>query len=238
MQGYHREPHVASRIGAGRPTLHTGVRQFMNGVYAWMAAGIAITAAVAWGIGQSPETFQMIWGSPLGLILSIGTFIGAIALQRVVNRLDRPIAIGAFGVYSAAMGVALSYIPVFYPVGDIGLALVATIGMFAAMAVIGFVTKKDLSGMGQFFVMALIGAIIGSVANAFIFQSASVSFGISALVAVISAGLTAYYTQAIKQMYRVQGGRGNLAILGALVLYINFINLFLSLLRIFSGGRE
>ena len=172
------------------------------------------------------------------MILSLGTFVLAIALQRMIPTMNRGTAAAGFFGYSAAMGVVLSYIPVFYPVGNIAAVMAATVGMFAVMGLIGFVTKKDLSGMGQFFVMGLLGAIIASVVNGFFIQSASMSMGISALIALVSAGLTAYYTQAIKQMYRTHGGRGNLAVLGALVLYINFINLFLSLLRLFGGSRE
>lgn len=221
-----------------RGRLHDGVREFMNGVYLWMAAGVAITGVVAWGIASRPEIMQLVWGGSLGMILSIGTFIGAIALQRAVPRMSRGSAAAGFFAYSAAMGVVLSYVPVFYPVGNIAAVMAATVGMFAVMGAIGFVTKKDLSGMGQFFVMALIGAIVASLVNGFFIQSASMSLGISALIAAVSAGLTAYYTQAIKQLYRMHGGRGNLAVLGALVLYINFINLFLSLLRIFGGSRD
>lgn len=232
-RGYDRAPSPSPR---GR--LHDGVREFMNGVYLWMAAGIAITGVVAWGIASRPEVMQMVWGSSLGIILSIGTFIGVIALQRAVPRLSRSSAAAGFFAYSAAMGVVLSYVPVRYAVGNIAAVMAATVGMFAVMAVIGYVTKKDLSGMGQFFVMALIGAIIASLVNGFFIQSASMSLGISALIAAVSAGLTAYYTQAIKQLYRAHGGRGNLAVLGALVLYINFINLFLSLLRLFGGSRD
>lgn len=232
-RGYERAPSPSPR---GR--LHDGVREFMNGVYLWMAAGVAITGVIAWGISTRPQILAMVWGSPLGMLLSIGTFIGAIALQRMVPRLSRGAASAGFFAYAAGMGVLLSYVPLRYPVGNIAGILAATVGMFAVMAVIGYITKKDLSGMGQFFVMALIGAIIGSLVNGFFIHSASMSLGISALVAAVSAGLTAYYTQAIKQLYRTHGGRGNLAVLGALVLYISFINLFLSLLRLFGGSRE
>lgn len=232
-RGYEKAPAPSPR---GR--LHDGTRQFMNGVYLWMAAGVSITGVVAWGVSTRPSMLQAVWGSPLGMILSIGTFIMALALQRMVPRMDRSLAAAGFFVYAAMMGVALSYVPMFYPVGNIAGVMAATVGMFAGMAAIGYVTKKDLSGMGQFMVMALLGAIIASLVNGFLIQSASMSLGISALIAAVSAGLTAYYTQAIKQLYRARGGRGNLAVLGALVLYINFINMFLSLLRLFGGSRD
>ena len=220
-----------------RPQLHAGVRQFMNGVYLWMAAGIGITAAVVWGVSQSAAAMNALWfqGS-FGMILAIGTFILAIALQRMLPRLSTVGAIAGFGVYAAGMGVALSYLPLVYSAANMGVVLLATVGMFAATAIFGYVTKKDLSGMGQFLVMALFGAIIASLINVFLIGSFGMSMGISAIVAVVSAGLTAYYTQTIKQLYLVGGARGNLAVLGALVLYISFINLFLSLLHLFGGG--
>ncbi len=239
MYGIQQEPRRA-RVpsGTARGQLNSGVREFMNGVYLWMAGGVAITGAVAWGISTRPSVFQAIWGSPLGMILSIGTFIFAIALQRMVPRMSRGTAAAGFFGYSAAMGLVLSYVPLVYPVGNIAAVMAATVGMFAGMGLLGYVTKKDLSGMGQFFVMALIGAIVGSLVNGFLIQSTTMSLGISALIAAVSAGLTAYYTQAIKQLYLTRGGRGNLATLGALVLYISFINLFLSLLHLFGGNRE
>lgn len=208
----------------------------MNGVYAWMTVGIAITAGVAYTASNSPQALGIIASLSWGLL--IGTVILALGLQRVISRLSAPTAMGAFVLYSGLMGASLAFVPVRYPGTQIGTALIATVGMFAAMAVMGFVTKKDLSGIGQFLVMALFGAVIASLLNAFVFTSGSMSIGISMLVAVISAGLTAYYTQAIKQMYLVQGRAGNLALLGALVLYINFLNLFMSLLHIFGGSRD
>jgi hypothetical protein len=152
--------------------------------------------------------------------------------------MDRGMALGAFAVFAGLMGAAISYVPIVYSGGSILGVFVGTVGMFAGMAAIGFVTKKDLTGMGQFLVMALLGAIIGSIVNMFLIQSAGMSLAISAIVAVVAAGLTAYHTQAIKQLYRMHGGGGNLAVLGALLLYVDFLNLFLSLLRLFGGGRD
>lgn len=240
MHGFQQERGYEPRVTPSpRGRLHEGVRGFMNGVYLWMAAGVSVTGVIAWTIATTPSLTQKLWfEGPWGMVLSIGTFIMAIALQRMLQGMSAGAAVAGFLGYSALMGVALSYVPLIYPVGNIAAVLAATVGMFAVMAVIGYTTKKDFSGMGQFLVMALLGAIIASFVNGFLIQSASMSLGISALVAAVSAGLTAYYTQTIKQMYMVQGGRGNLAILGALVLYINFINLLLSLLRLFGGSRD
>ena len=242
MQGYQQEPSYAP--GIRRPQLHGGVQRFMNGVYLWMAAGVGITAAVVWGVSSSETAMRTIWGSAetgpsmLGWILPIGTFVLAIVLQRMVPTLSSAMAFVGFAGFSALMGTSLSYLPYVYAADSMGLVLLATVGMFGATAAFGYITKKDLSGMGQFLVMALFGAIIASLINVFIIGSVGMSLMISAIVAIVSAGLTAYYTQAVKQLYLVNGGRGNLAVLGALVLYISFINLFLSLLHLFGGSRE
>jgi hypothetical protein len=210
----------------------------MNGVYAWMAGGIGITAAVAYGISQDVELAYRIHMGGFGWLVYIGVFVMAIFLGRRLQTMDRGIATASFFVFSGLMGVMLSRIPLMYSAVSIVGVFAATVGMFAAMALFGFVTKKDLSGMGQFLVMALFGAIIASVVNIFFLHNVGMSLVVSAIVAVAAAGLTAYDTQAIKQLYLMHGARGNLAILGALLLYINFINLFVSLLHLFGGSRD
>ena len=239
MQGYHQEPQYApGRYAPAGPQLHEGVRRFMNGVYAWMSLGIGVTAAVAWGISQSQEALMLMFGTPLRWVLMLGPLAMAWMLPGRIPNMTRGMAVGAFMVFAALLGAALSYVPIIYTAASIGTTLLATIGMFAGMAFIGFVTKKDLTGMGQFLIMALLGAIIASLINVFFIQSGPMSMAISALVAVVAAGLTAYHTQAVKQLYLMHGGAGNLAVLGALLLYVDFLNLFLSLLRLFGGTRD
>ncbi len=239
MEPYHQSPQSAKAYAqAVNPRLHEGVRTFMNGVYGFMAAGIGLTALVAYGMSQSMDAMMMVWGSPLRYLVMFGPFIFALVLQARMHRMDRHVALGLFGVFAALMGAALSYVPVIFSGTSIVGVLLATVGMFAGMAAFGWVTKKDLTAMGQFFVMALFGIIIASFLNIFLLHSTGLSMWMSAGVAIISAGLTAYHTQAIKQIYLTSGARGNLAILGALVLYINFLNLFLSLLRLFGGSRD
>lgn len=203
-----------------------------------MSLGIAVTAAVAYGISQSQEAMMMLFGTPLRWVLFIGPLAMAWMLPSRIPNMTRGMAVGAFLIFASLLGAALSYIPIVYSAASIGGVMLATVGMFAAMAAIGFVTKKDLTGMGQFLVMALIGAVIASIVNGFFIHSGPMSMGISALVAVVAAGLTAYHTQAVKQLYMMHGGAGNLAVLGALLLYVDFLNLFLSLLRLFGGGRQ
>lgn len=237
MQGYHQEAQSARRMSP-RGELHTGVQQFMTGVYAWMAIGLGITAAVVYGLSFSPQTVITIVTTPLRWVLFLGLFGMAWFLPSRIQTMDRPVAGGLFVVFSALMGASISWVPYVYNIGSIASALGGTVGIFAVMAVLGFTTKKDLSGMGQFMLMALLGAVIGSVINAIFLGSSMMGFIIAAVVAVTSAGLTAYTNQALKQMYMTSGAAGNLAINGALHLYVNFINLFLSLLRLFGSSRD
>ncbi len=240
MQGYHQEPQNPERSVryGGGAQLHTGVQQFMAGVYAWMGAGLLVTAAVVFGLSRDVNTLMMLFNTPLYYVILFAPLIMAWVLPAKIPSMDRGVAVALFLVYAALIGAAISPIPLIYSGASIIGALGGTIGLFAGMAIIGFVTKRDLTGVGQFLVMALLGAVIASLINALFLHSGGMSYVISIIVAVVSAGLTAYYNQMLKQLYMMHGGQGNLAINGALALYINFINLFLSLLRLFGSSRD
>lgn len=242
MQGYHQQPASPQPQMGRSPQLNTGVVQFMNGVYAWMAAGIAVTAAVAWGISQSPEALQMFFDfrnggmtilgwvamlSPLGILLIFG--------GRLMS-MSRGAAVAIFMLLAVCYGVTFSLVPLFFSLGSIAQAFIATVGMFAGMAAFGYFTKKDLTGMGQFLLMALFGIIIASVVNIFV-QSHAAHMAIDVVIVLVFAGLTAYDTQKIKQIYLVHGAVGNLAVVGALNLYIDFIAMFRALLHLMSSGE-
>lgn len=224
------------------PQLNSGVVQFMNGVYAWMAAGIAVTAAVAWGISQSPQALQMFFDfrnggmtglgwvamlSPLGILLIFG--------GRLMS-MSRGAAAAIFMLLAVCYGVTFSLVPLFFSIASIAQAFIATVGMFAGMAAFGYFTKKDLTGMGQFLLMALFGIIIASVVNIFV-QSHTAHMAIDVVIVLVFAGLTAYDTQKIKQVYLVHGAGGNLAVVGALNLYIDFIAMFRALLHLMNSGE-
>lgn len=246
MQGYQQQP--AYQPGTGRGTqLNTGVTQFMNGVYACMAAGVAVTAAVAYGISTSPEALSMFFAanargglslSGLGWVVALAPIALILIFGSRMMTMSRGAATAVFMVLAVCYGVTFSIIPLAYAGVTIFKAFAATMGMFAAMSIFGYVTKKDLSGIGQFLLMALFGVIIASLINAFFVQSHAAHMGIDVLVVLIFAGLTAYDTQKLKQIYLVNGAVGNLAVLGALNLYLDFINIFISLLHLFGGSRE
>lgn len=239
MQGYHQDPGYASRMYATSSSgLQSGVREYMSGVYAWMAAGFAVTAIVAFFISNSMTAMMTVFGTPLRWVVMLGPLAMSWFLLPRIPSMERPLAVGSFVVFTGMIGAWFSYLPHVYTTGSILGVLGATVGMFAATSIFGWVTKRDLGGIAQFMFMALVGAIFASLINAFLLQSSGMSIVVSVIVAAVSAALTAYHTQAIKQMYLMNGAQGNFAILGALLLYVNFINMFTALLRLFGVARE
>jgi FtsH-binding integral membrane protein len=214
---------------------------FVQRVFSWMAIGLTVTGAVATVIGTSVDEnyWQDHSGLMIGLIvLELAVVFGLIFL---INRISATVATAAFFLYSALNGVTLSIIFAVYTTASIGATFFVTAGMFGAMAAIGWVTKRDLSKMGSILFMALIGIILASIVNIFVASSA-LYWIITYAGVVIFAGLTAYDMQKIKNMqaagadaYSEQGRKA--AVMGALALYLDFINLFLFLLRIFGSRR-
>ncbi len=245
MQGYHQQPASPQPQGphvGGSPQLHSGVAEFMNGVYGWMSIGLAITAAVAWGISQSAQALQLFFDFNTGGMTILGwvAMLGPLGILLIFGSrlmsMSRGAATAIFLTLAVMYGMTFSILPIIFSLGAIFKAFIATTGMFAAMAAFGYFTKKDLSGIGQFLLMALFGIIIASIVNAFFVQSAMASMAIDVVVVLVFAGLTAYDTQKIKQVFLVHGAVGNLAILGALHLYLDFINIFRSLLYLMSSS--
>ena len=206
-------------------------------VYAWMGAGLTVTACVALFTLSSPVILQAVAGNRL---IFFGLMLGELALvftlSGAINRLSEFNATAIFIAYSALNGVTLSILALVYTASSITSTFVTTAGMFGAMSLYGYMTKKDLSSWGSFLFMGLIGVVIASVVNIFV-GSSSVSWVISGIGVIVFTGLTAYDTWKIKAM-AAQGVEGRKpAILGALTLYLDFINLFLMLLR-FGGDRR
>lgn len=206
-------------------------------VYAWMGAGLTVTAIMALVTLSSPSILTAIVGNRM---LFFGLMIGELALVFIlsgaINRLSTSTATLIFIAYSALNGVTLSVVALVYTANSIASTFVVTAGMFGAMSIYGYVTKRDLTSWGSFLFMGLIGVVIASVVNIFVGSSA-VSWFISAIGVIVFTGLTAYDTWKIKEM-AAHGTEGRKpAILGALTLYLDFINLFLMLLR-FTGNRR
>ena len=214
---------------------------FMAKVYGWMAFALVITGITSLYVIQNESIVNLVFGNRLvffGLIIGELLLVGA--LSKMVNRVSATTAMAMFIGYSVMNGVTISFIFFVYTMGSIASTFFITAATFAAMSAIGYFTKKDLTSLGNILTMALIGLIIASIVN--IFLKSDMLYWIATYAGVlIFTGLTAYDTQKLKEM-NIIGNAGTdedkkEAIMGALTLYLDFINLFLFLLRIF-GGRK
>jgi len=215
------------------------VTAFLRKVYGWMFVGLGVTASVAFAVAGSPSLVKTIYSNPIvffGLI--IAEFGLVIFLSARVQKLSPGTAAALFVGYSALNGLTLSMILLAYTGASIASTFVVTAGMFGALALFGSVTKRSLAGVGQFAFMGLIGVILASVVGMF-WHSAGLQFGISIIGVIVFTALTAWDAQRLKQWATVlpDGQTGSYAVVGALSLYLDFINLFLFLLR-FLGNRR
>jgi FtsH-binding integral membrane protein len=207
-------------------------------VYVWMTLALVITGFTSYGVATSPGILQAIYGNQLlfwGMV--IAEFALVIGVSAAIHRLSLTTATLMFILYSVINGALLSYIFLVYTASSVATVFFITAGTFGAMALLGYTTKTDLSSIGKYLIMALIGLIIATVVNLFI-QSTGFTLILSYVGVLIFVGLTAYDSQKIKQMLlqAPDAGEGaqKLALLGALTLYLDFINLFIYLLRIFG----
>jgi FtsH-binding integral membrane protein len=215
------------------------VSAFLWKVYAWMAIGLGLTAVVAYTVASSPDIIRAL---VLNRIMFFALIIAELGLVFFISaraeKLAPPTAAGLFALYSALNGVTLSVILIAYTGESVAGTFVVTAGMFGALALFGSTTKRSLAGVGQFMMMGLIGLILASVIGLF-WHNDALQFLISVVGVIVFTGLTAYDAQRLKQMALAlpDGQLAGYAIVGALSLYLDFINLFLMLLR-FTGRRE
>ena len=210
-------------------------------VYALMGMGLGLTAVVAWFTLSSPSVLQLVFGNRLVFYgLMIGE-LGLVAwLSGLVGRMSASTATGVFLFYSALNGLTLSVVALLYTRGSIASTFVVTAGTFGAMSVYGFVTKRSLQGLGSFCFMGLIGVILASVVNIFV-RSNMLEFVLSVAGVIVFTGLTAWDTKKLKMLAQTvdadseEGRRAS--VLGALSLYLDFVNLFLMLLRLLGRRR-
>ncbi len=215
----------------------------MRKVYVWMTLALVITGFTAYAVANSPGIMTAIIANRM---LMWGLLIGEFALvwyvSARIDRLSLSTATLLFILYSVLNGATLSIIFLAYTMTSIASVFFITAGTFAAMSLVGYFTKKDLSGLGRILFMGLIGLIIATLVNVFLIKSGGFSLIVSYVGVLIFVGLTAYDTQRIKNMLveadDVSAEAQKIALMGALALYLDFINLFLYLLRIFGGNRE
>ena len=230
-------------FGTTQAQAQVQVNQFIRSVYNWMAAGLALTGVVAVYVASSETLIRLIFSNQL---LFFGLIIGELALvfflSARIQKIQASTATGMFLLYSALNGLTLSFVFLIYTSSSVASVFFICAATFGACSVYGMITKRDLTSMGGFMTMGLIGIVIASVVNMFI-QSSGMSMIISYVGVIVFVGLTAYDTQKLKMMALSQpagldaGVVRKGTILGALTLYLDFINLFLMLLRILGDRR-
>jgi len=229
--------------GAQDVAFDAGLRSYMLSVYNYMASGVLLTGLVAMlfarGGADSMAAQVLIHGGILRYVVMFAPLIFVMVLSFGINRLSTAQAQGLFWAYAALMGLSLSTILLVYTGSSVANTFFATAAGFAGLSLWGYTTKKDLSGMGSFLIMGVFGIVIAMLLNMFL-QSGPLGLVISVLGVLLFAGLTAYDTQKIKSMYFAVGGTAfarKSVIMGALTLYLDFINMFLFLLRLFGDRR-
>jgi FtsH-binding integral membrane protein len=233
-----------SRAGAGVETLDLGLRAFMLGIYNNMAIGLALTGGVAYGAysvaSSNPAVAQALYGSPLKWVIMLAPLAFVFGLSATVNRMQPATARLVFFAFAAVMGLSMSSIFLVFTGQSIAQTFFVTAASFGALSLWGYTTKRDISGWGSFLFMGMIGIIIAMIVNIFL-ASPAIQFAISAIGVLVFAGLTAYDTQRLKNTYDIVAGdsvaAGRASIIGALQLYLDFINLFMFLLQ-FMGNRK
>ncbi|SNT74698.1 Bax inhibitor-1/YccA family protein [Paracoccus seriniphilus] len=239
----------AQGVGTRGAVIDEGLRAYMNKVYGLMAVGMGVTAVAAYGVsamavdasGQLSQFGVAIYTSPLKWVIMFAPLLMVFAFGAAMNRLSVQGATMMFYAFAAMMGLSISSIFLVYTAFSIVQTFLVTAIAFAGLSLWGYTTKKDISGWGSFLIMGLIGLIVASIVNIFL-QSSAMQFAISVIGVLIFAGLTAYDTQNIKNTYLRMAGSdrdfiGKAAIMGALQLYLDFLNLFMFLLQ-FLGNRE
>lgn len=232
---------TASVPRSGAVARDEGLRTYMLSVYNYMASGVLLTGLVALAFAASGMAAQVFMSpGPLKYVVMFAPLGVVLWLSFGINKLSEGTAKALFWSYAVLMGLSLSTIFLAYTGASIASTFFATAASFGALSLYGYTTKKDLSGMGTFLLMGLVGLIVASLLNIFM-QSSQLAFAISLVGVLLFAGLTVYDTQKIKNMYDHVANtefRGKSIIMGALTLYLDFINLFLFLLRFMGNNRD
>ncbi|OUS21083.1 BAX inhibitor (BI)-1/YccA family protein [Litorivita pollutaquae] len=233
---------IRTAAGTRAAAIDEGLRAHMNKVYGTMSVGLLLTALASWAVGTNEAMMQTLFTGFTRYIIMFAPLIMVFAFGAMINKLSAAGAQLFFYAFSALMGVSISYIFVVYTDFSIVQTFLVTSIAFAGLSLWGYTTKKDISGWGSFLIMGLIGIIVASIVNMFL-GSGAIAFAISVIGVLIFAGLTAYDTQNIKNTYLAHAQHGDSewlgksAIMGALSLYLNFINMFMMLLSLL-GNRE
>ena len=218
-----------------------GLRAYMLSVYNHMAAALGITGIVAYIVASSPQLLNALFGSPLQWVVMLAPLAMIFFVMPRMMNYSIQKAQMVFFTFAGLMGLSISWIFIAYTETSIARAFFITASVFGTMSIYGYTTKRDLTSMGSFMIMGLIGVIIASLVNLFL-HSPAIHYATSFLTVIIFVGLTAYDTQRIKNIYYQVAGTGEMAtkvaIYGALSLYMDFMNIFLQMLQFFGDRRS
>jgi uncharacterized protein len=220
--------------------IDVGLRRYMLSVYNYMAGGLAVSGLIAYLVASSPTVLRAVWGSGLMWVVVLAPVALVFFFSFRIQKMSFGAAQLTYWAYAALNGVSLSFIFIAYTQTSIARVFFITAATFAAMSLYGYTTRRDLSAFGSFLMMGVIGIIVAMLVNIFL-QSSALTFAISVIGVLVFVGLTAYDTQKIKEWYVANDDgatMGKKAIFGALNLYLDFINLFLMLLRLFGSSRS
>jgi hypothetical protein len=239
---YGSQPRWTDRSAATQVGIDAGLREYMLRIYNYMASGLALTGIVAYvaAAGGRDSFIAHIYNTPLMWLVILAPLGLVMLMSFGINRLSFPAAQGLFWLYAALMGLSMSTIFLVYTGSSIARVFFITAGTFAAMSLYGYTTRRDLSQFGSLLFMGLIGIVIAMLVNIFL-QSAALQFAISVIGVLVFVGLTAYDTQTIKEMYYAGDGyeiAGKKAVMGALRLYLDFVNLFMMLTQLMGVRRN
>lgn len=222
-------------------TYDEGLKVYMNNIYKYMSFALLITGIVAYLTANTPALLKLIFGTPLSIVVMLAPLIYVFYFSAKIWSMSPEKARNNLWIFSAIMGLSLTSIFLVYTSTSIVRTFFITSATFAGMSLYGYTTKRDLNGVGQFLMMGLMGIVIASIVNIFL-KSPGMEFMISILGVIIFTGLTAYDVQKLKQTYDYVGVNSDMkekvAIIGALNLYMDFINLFLMLLRFTGNNRN
>jgi FtsH-binding integral membrane protein len=233
------QPRWTTPAAGARVDIDVGLRDYMLRIYNYMASGLALTGIVAYVAAES-GFIQQIYRTPVMWLVILAPLGLVMWLSYGIQRMQASTAQALFWLYAGLMGLSLSTIFLVYTGTSIARVFFITAGTFAAMSLYGYTTRRDLSQFGSFLFMGLIGIIIASLVNLFVHSSA-LQFAISVIGVIVFVGLTAYDTQQIKEMYYAYDDgqiAGKKAVMGALRLYLDFINLFMMLMQLLGTRRD
>lgn len=228
-----------SRTSARHVHVDSGLRSYMINVYNYMAMGLGLTGLVAFFVASQPALINAIFGTPFAYVVIFAPLGMAIYIQSTLGKYSLQTVQLLFWVYASLMGISLSSIFIIYNIDSIAKMFLITSSVFGTMSLYGYTTQKDLSSWGAFLFMGVVGILIAMVVNMFL-QSGPLDYALSVIIVLLFTGLVAYDTQMIKSLYNSQNSTensGKIAVIGAMHLYIDFVNIFLALLRLFGNRR-